>query len=160
MQKCQLCESAEAKQKNSHIIPSFLCARVLSYDGTGKRDKDVTFTITKDCQTTYVGKVPSTKYEELFTDTLTEERIEQLKQNPMTEDCYLCLQCEKKLLSDLLETPYAETMRTGKNIDGGLALFFWVSVFWRLSVTHNLGDWFVDDINEKLRFFLYSYLTA
>ena len=38
---CFLCEEKEATKTNSHIVPSFLGARVFSYDGSGKRGKDI-----------------------------------------------------------------------------------------------------------------------
>lgn len=158
---CKLCSSKEATQKNSHIIPSFLCARVLSYDGSGRRDKDVTFTITESSQSVHVGEISSEEYDKLFDQkTLTDERIERLKPNPMAEDNYLCPDCEKKRLSDQLETPYAAAFKAGKPVDGGVGLFFWVSVFWRLSITHNLGEGFNQEANVILKDYLKAFLAG
>lgn len=157
---CRLCQKAEATRKNSHIIPSFLCARVLSYDGSGSRDKDVTFTITESSQTVHVGKIPSTKYEELFDmEALSEERIQQLKPNPMSDDYYLCTDCEDAF-SHFLETPYSAALQKGKAIDGGIGLFFWISVFWRISITRHFGDWFDQPVNEVLGKSLNAYIEG
>ena len=158
--QCRLCLTEEATQKNSHIIPSFLCARVLSYDGSGKRGKDVTFSITEETQSVYVGEVPSTEYEELFdTEALSDERIEQLKSNPMSEDDYLCPHCERAF-SNLLETPYSARFKHEKPIEGSVGLFFWISVFWRLSITKSLGEGFNESVIEKLRDCLHAYISG
>ena len=42
--KCTICGIADATQKNSHLIPSFMVSKVCSYDGSGKRDKEVMIT--------------------------------------------------------------------------------------------------------------------
>lgn len=74
---CTLCRIRPATKLNSHIIPSFMIARVCSYDGSGKRDKEVMFTMSTYEDKVYTGQIPSTKLEELFdTDKLTDERIE------------------------------------------------------------------------------------
>ena len=104
---CALCKKNEATKTNSHIVPSFLGARVFSYDGSGKRGKEVAFTLTASKQKVHTGDIPSTKYEELFDEkSLTDERIEELKIDSLAKDYYLCPNCEK-LLADYLESPYA-----------------------------------------------------
>ena len=37
-------------------------------------------------------------------------------------------------------------------------MFLWVSVFWRLSITKNLGSGFSESVNEVLRSFLHAYI--
>ena len=84
---CALCKKNEATKTNSHIVPSFLGARVFSYDGSGKRGKEVAFTLTASKQKVHTGDIPSTKYEELFDEkSLTDERIEELRVDSLAKD--------------------------------------------------------------------------
>lgn len=155
---CALCKKKEATQTNSHIVPSFLGARVFSYDGSGKRGKDVAFTLTASKRTIHTGNLPSTKYEELFDEkNLTDKRVERLKIDSLANDYYLCPNCEK-LLAEYLESPYASFLRNGIQIPGDIALFFWLSVIWRVSITRILGDRLSTDTEECMRTYLSSYL--
>ena len=97
--KCKLCDLNEATQKNSHIIPSFIVSSIFSYDGSGKRDKEVMVTMTSHLDKFYIGALPSTKIEELFDSSkLTDERISnELSKNPMSKDYIFCPNCEKKI---------------------------------------------------------------
>lgn len=135
-QKCLICGNRDAIKTNSHIIPSFLVAQVCSYDGSGKRDKEVMFTMTPYEERVYTGQIPSTKYEELFDlDNLTDDRIEEeLKNNTASKDYIFCPVCEKRL-SDILETPYSTFHKQGHKIDSKVAYMFWLSIVWRLSVS-------------------------
>ena len=155
---CCLCQRNEATQTNSHIVPSFLGARVFSYDGSGKRGKDVVFTLTASKQKVHTSDLPSTIYEELFDEkSLTDERIEELKVDSLAKDYYLCSNCEK-LLADYLESPYASFMKNKKEIPGDMALFFWLSVMWRVSITRVLGDRLSTDVEDIMRTYLFSFL--
>lgn len=155
---CCLCHKNEATQTNSHIVPSFLGARVFSYDGSGKRGKDVAFTLTASRQKVHTGDLPSTKFEELFDEkSLTDERIEELRVDSLAKDYYLCPNCEK-LLADYLESPYASLFKNEKQIPGDIALFFWMSVIWRISITRVLGDWLSTDVEDSMRTYLFSFL--
>lgn len=155
---CCLCHKNEATQTNSHIVPSFLGARVFSYDGSGKRGKEVTFTLTASKRTVHTGNLPSTKYEELFDENnLDDNRLEKLKIDSLAKDYYLCPDCEK-LLAEYLESPYATFLKKGESIQGDISLFFWLSVIWRVSITRILGDRLSTDTEECMRTYLFSYL--
>lgn len=155
---CALCKKNKATKTNSHIVPSFLEARVFSYDGSGKRGKDVAFTLTASKQKVHTGDLPSTKYEELFDEKgLTDERIEELRIDSLAKDYYLCPNCEK-LLADYLEAPYAAFLKKEKEIQGDIALFFWLSVIWRISITRAFGDWLSAEVEDNMRFYLFSFL--
>lgn len=149
---CYLCKEQKATKTNSHIIPSFLIAEVCSYDGSGKRDKEVMFTMTELEDKIYMGSVPTTKYEELFdVDNLSDERIEEeLKNNTASEDYILCPTCESDL-SKYLETPYAEYDKQGKQIDVLTQYFFWVSVVWRISISDQFKIKLPEEIKNNLR---------
>lgn len=156
--KCTLCKNNNATQTNSHIVPSFLGARIFSYDGSGKRGKDIAFTLTASKQTVHTGDLPSDKYEELFDEKgLTDERIDELRKDSLSKDYYLCPDCEKNL-ADYLESPYAISLKDKNNVPGDIGLFFWISVVWRISITKVLGDWLSDETDEQLRNLLYKYL--
>ena len=106
-QDCLICKENQATKTNSHMIPSFMVAKVCSYDGRGKRDQEVMFTLTPYEENVYVGGIPDTKLEELFdTDKLTDERIEkELSNNTVSRDYIFCPKCESSL-SIYLESPY------------------------------------------------------
>lgn len=159
--KCKLCDLNEATQKNSHIIPSFIVSSIFSYDGSGKRDKEVMVTMTSHLDKFYIGALPSTKIEELFDSSkLTDERISnELSKNPMSKDYIFCPNCEKKI-SKYIETPYAESLYKNKGVDKFISFYFWLSVVWRLSLTGILNFRLSSDIEDKLGKSLNEYLSA
>lgn len=160
-QLCTLCGMHPAIQKNSHIIPSFMIAQVCSYDGSGKRDKEVMFTMSAYEDTVYTGQIPSTKLDELFdTEKLTEERIEnELKNNTAAKDNIFCPECEKNI-SIYLESPYAEYMHNGRQIDSATAYFFWMSIAWRMSISGQFNFCLPPVIETNLREKLHAFIEA
>ena len=161
IQPCTLCGMRPATQLNSHIIPSFMIARVCSYDGSGRRDKEVMFTMSTYEDKVYTGQIPSTKIEELFdTENLTDERIEnELKNNTAAKDNIFCPECERNL-SVCLESPYAAYLYGGKQIDGATAYFFWVSIVWRLSISGQFNFHLPPTLEKLLQEKLYSFINA
>ena len=159
-QPCTLCGRHPATKLNSHIIPSFMIARVCSYDGSCKRDKEVMFTMSTYEDKVYTGQIPSTKIEELFdTDKLTDERIEkELKDNTATKDNIFCPKCEKDL-SIYLEAPYAGYMHNDK-IDSYIAYFFWMSVVWRMSISEQFNFRLPYDLEKHLQESLHAFICA
>lgn len=132
---------------------------MFSYDGSGKRGKDIAFTITASKQTIHTGDLPSDKYEELFDyKNLDNHRLEKLKNNALSKDYYLCPDCER-LLAEYLESPYASFLKNGKQISGDIALFFWLSVIWRISITRIFGDWLSSNAEDNLRSYLFLFLN-
>ena len=120
-----ICQENEATKTNSHVIPSFLVTMFTSYNGSGKRDTEVLFSISDTKDSVYTGRaVPDTKIEDLFdTEKLTEERIqEELSKNIVAKDFIFCQQCEKRL-ADFLESPYAQNQRNGQNINDDVNLW-------------------------------------
>lgn len=160
-QDCLICKKAKATKKNSHLIPSFMIAKVCSYDGSGKRDKEVMFTMKPYEDKIYVSGVPDTKIEELFDrDKLTEERIDnELKDNTASKDFIFCPTCEANL-SKYLETPYAVHLSTGKSIKADVAYFFWLSIVWRMSVSRQFQFALPHDIEQSLGDCLHEYMDA
>jgi len=160
-QDCLICKKKKATKTNSHLIPSFIVAKVCSYDGSGKRDKEVMFTMTSYEDKVYVGAVPDTKLDELFDQKiLTDERIEkELKDNTASKDYIFCSICEANL-SKYLETPYAEHLHTGKSLDANISYFFWVSVVWRMSISGQFKFTLPSDIEQSLGDCLHEYMDA
>lgn len=157
---CLICGKADASKTNSHIVPSFLVSMYDSYDNSGKRGRDLQISITDIGRSTYVGAIPSTKYEEIINeDSLNDEkRIEELKNNPDAIDYVFCPTCEK-LLADLLESPYADAFKQNKGIDGTIAYYFWISVIWRMnSCRKNFGFKLDKSTSEALHEMLLLYL--
>lgn len=157
---CLICGKADASKTNSHIVPSFLVSMYDSYDNSGKRGRDLQISITDIGRSTYVGAIPSTKYDEIFNeDSLNDEkRIEELKNNPDARDYVFCPTCER-LLADLLESPYADAFKQDKGIDGTIAYYFWISVIWRMnSCRKNFGFQLDESTSKALHKMLLSYL--
>lgn len=157
MTKCRICKTGEATKKNSHQLPSFLSVMVSS-DGDYKRNKELMFTFDKYRTKVYAYGLSSTKWEETF-DDLTEERLQQISMNPVSEDYVFCPCCEK-MLAVFLESPYSKFYKDCKNIDADIPLFFWISVAWRLSVQEKQGFSFGQELNDRLRHLLHRYLLC
>lgn len=158
---CLICNKEKATKTNSHLIPSFMIAKVCSYDGSGKRDKEVMFTMTSYEDKVFVGAVPDTKLDELFNqEKLTDERINQeLKNNTASKDYIFCPKCEANL-SKYLETPYAEHYSKGKSIQSDIAYFFWLSIVWRMAVSRQFQFALPEDIELNLGECLNEYIEA
>lgn len=157
---CLICGKADASKTNSHIVPSFLVSMYDSYDNSGKRGRDLQISITDIGRSTYVGAIPSTKYEEIFNeDSLNDEkRIEELKNNPDAIDYVFCPTCER-LLADQLESPYADALKQNKEINSAIAYYFWISVIWRMnSCRKNFGFQLDKSKSKALHEMLLSYL--
>lgn len=158
--RCLICGKKDASKTNSHLVPSFLVSMYDSYDNSGKRDRDLQISITDIGRSTYVGAIPSTKYEDIFNeDSLNDEKhIEELKKNPDAIDYVFCPTCEK-LLANLLESPYADAFKQNKGIDGSIAYYFWISVIWRMnSCRKNYGFQLDKSTSNALHEMLLSYL--
>lgn len=72
------------------------------------------FTFDKYRTEVYARGLSSTKWEETF-DDLTEERLQQISINPVSEDYVFCPHCEK-MLAEFLESPYSMFLRTVKTL--------------------------------------------
>lgn len=159
--KCLICRVLEATKTNSHLIPSFMIAKICSYDGSGKRDREVMFTMELCRDRVYIGALPDTKIEELFDiANLSDERIQnELRVNPASKDYIFCPQCESKL-SKYLESPYSISISQNKSIDPHISYFFWLSVIWRMSISDQFGFKLPYNIEQLLGHNLNEYLKA
>lgn len=159
--KCLICGELDATKTNSHLIPSFMIAKVCSYDGSGKRDREVMFTMDLCKDRIYTGALPDTKIEELFDiANLSDERIQnELRVNPASKDYIFCPKCESKL-SKYLEAPYSVAISQNKSISSHISYFFWLSIIWRMSISDQFGFKLPQNIEEILGHKLNEYLNA
>lgn len=130
---CSICHSRPADKTNSHIIPSFFISMVSSVDNSYKRDKELLFTINEQFTSTFIGReVLPEQLEDSF-DALSDERIDQMRQNVIAKDYVFCTHCEKRL-GDYLESPYHAHILSGRRITSETAYFYWISVIWRVAM--------------------------
>lgn len=159
--KCFLCGKSDATKTNSHLIPSFMIAKACSYDGSGRRDSEVMFSMESFRDRIYIGALPDTKIEELFdVDNLSEDRIKtELGVNPASKDFIFCPKCESRL-SKYLESPYSQYVSSNKKIGVEVPYFFWLSVIWRMSISNQFGFRLPERIEKSLGRSLDEYLCA
>ena len=159
-QNCLICHSNSATKRNSHLVPSFIIAKICSYDGSGKRDKEVLFSFDYNSVNLYLGQLPDTKIEELINNNeLTEERINQLKENPVSLDYIFCPKCEFHL-SKYLESPYSHYLNQQGELEPHIAYFFWLSIVWRMSISNLFGFKLPIELENKIGESLHNYLKA
>ena len=129
---CAICSSDPADKANSHLIPSFFIAMVSSVDGSYKRDRELLYTIGEHSTSAYIGR--SVKEEDLYDsfDSLSDERLAELSNNTDTKDYIFCSHCEKRL-GEYLESPWHDHLFEDRHFSPDTAIFFWVSVLWRIS---------------------------
>jgi hypothetical protein len=157
MNTCRLCNNRKADKKGSHMVPHFLLKRIENIEGKSGRDFELGFVIEAFDTTSYFGRsVPPEKLEETY-GSLTDEEIDQNK-HPQIFDNIFCSHCESRLAQ--IESKYAPSLNTsGTNIyDSGIgaeyAILFWLSVFWRISISKKNGYHLNEDENELLRLLL------
>ena len=156
---CAICKSRPADKTNSHLIPSFFIAMVSSIDNSYKRDKELLYTIGQDITTAYIGR--SVKEEDLLSsfDSITDERLDMMKDNTDSKDYIFCSHCEKKL-GEYLESPWHNHLFNDKPIPLDIAYFFWVSVLWRISAFEGIHFKLPTHIEKSLRKRLNSYIET
>lgn len=136
----------KANKKGSHVIPHFLIKSMVNDNQNEKeRDKEVSFKMESNFSGLYFGRgVLPDKIQEILRRDLTEEEVETIE-NHYVVDYFLCEQCEKRL--SVIEAYYSEKsksftekgkLRTNK-VESHVALLFWYSILWRISVTGTLG---------------------
>ena len=156
MSTCRICQEHDANKTNSHQLPSFL-AVMISSNGTYKRgNAELMFKMDKYQNRIYATRLSSTKWESTF-DDLSEEHLEEISKNPVSEDYVFCSECEKAL-GYYIESPYGAFYKNSQKISNELPLVFWISVVWRLSTQKGNGFSLEGELEEKFRFLLNQYL--
>lgn len=157
MSRCRICQEREADKKNSHQLPSFLAAMICSSRTYKRGGAELMVQIDKYGNHIYASGLPDTKWEELF-DDLSEERIQEITKNPVSEDDVFCSQCEKAL-GNYIESPYASLYKNNQKIGNEVPIVFWISVAWRLSTQGTNGFTLGADLENRLRLSLHKYIT-
>lgn len=138
MEKCKLCKTNDANKPGSHIISHWLLKRIDNIEGKKQRDYELGFVIEElDTPFYFGGSVSADKLEDIFGKLSDEEidRYERKTKSPLIVDNFFCLDCETRL--SRVEDKYAETLTfktTYSKINPEIAMLFWVSIFWRISL--------------------------
>lgn len=164
MNKCKICNS-EADKTGSHIIPHFLLKRIDSEQGKPERDREMGFVINERNPYSYFGRATSsTKLEEIY-GKVSDERISE-NSIPLIEDYIFCKRCEEEF--GLLESNYSKSIYQNiseeniliyTGIKNEIALLFWISILFRLSVAKNSGFNLAEKHHEILREILNDYFS-
>lgn len=154
MKFCLLCKENEANKKGSHIVPHFLLRRIENIEGKTDRGYELGFLIGEANTDSYFGRsVPIEELDKVYGE-LTDNEIGQNK-HPLVVDYFFCSECEDRFAK--IESEYANTLRKSDNkiYDSGiaseLALLFWASVIWRISVNKKSAVELTKKQNEILR---------
>jgi hypothetical protein len=160
MNKCKLCNQADADKKGSHIVPHFLLKRVENIEGETDRDKELGFTLGEFDTKSHFGRAVSPgKLEETYGE-VTDELIEN-NTNSMIVDNFFCSTCEKKFAA--IESEYAKTLLKKDSstyesgVSSSLGLLFWAGVLWRVSINNKSGVKLEEKKEEILRSVIDKY---
>lgn len=159
-EKCTICKEREANKTNSHLIPDFLVKIVASVDGEPNRDKELLFEFFSEgkIETMITRGVSPFVLEEIF-GNLLEAVLDGGYRTIVAKDYIFCSECEK-MLSEYLESPYAETLENNKKKDADMHYFFWLSIIWRISKFRILPLDLPTHIVESMGKRLNAYLRA
>lgn len=162
MNNCKICNSI-ADKTGSHIIPHFLLKRI---DSEHKgRDKEMGFVISERNPSSYFGRSTSVETLKKIYGEISDERISN-NSNPLVEDYIFCSRCEAELAT--LESNYSVSTSKndqpiGINYSSGIsseqALLFWISIFFRLSISKNSGVKLLSEDEVTLRNILNKYFS-
>ncbi len=171
---CKLC-SNPATKTGSHILPFSLIREAISYQGSSKRDKEVSFSFSsRTAPVTYIGRgvLPEQKQEaeDVFPN------IESLEKNPTTEDYILCPDCEGRFsavegyYSNKIITPLAadvsiflntERLFNLPNVNIDLVRLYIYGLYWRCSISSIHSNFKLKpNEQESLRKFLNTYMDS
>jgi hypothetical protein len=151
---CALCNQNEADKTGSHLVPFFLMRTVDNVDNKKERGMELGFELGKGYVKSYFGESVLPERLEPVLGRIKDEDIN-ASQSSMIVDHLLCTSCETRL--GKLESFYAATMNTTSKAlykssnDCFRALLFWISIFWRLSISENKNYHLIDSDELRLR---------
>lgn len=164
--KCPICGNT-ANKTNLHLIPWFIIKHYITQQGTGIRDKELSFTISSDHLTKlFAGRSVLPEKLEEFGGLHDSEKEEE---NPYSRDHLWCDKCEKKFsrLEAIFSTRFSETkMRKSltnhpiykdhrividNGMDNSIFQLFIQSIFWRCSIGKFDGFTLQPDIENKIK---------
>lgn len=163
MPTCALCLLKEADKKGSHLVPHFLMKTVDNIDDKIGRDLELGFEMGKGHVKGYFGgSVLPERLEPVFGE-ITEEDIQEARSS-MIVDYLLCTNCENRLAK--LESNYSNSLKTHSENpyisteDSFHSLIFWLSIFWRLSVSEKKVFKLSEKHEQQLRLLIDEGLDA
>lgn len=159
MDECLLCRKTPADKTGSHVIPFFLIKTMVNEEGKKGRDREISFKIGADNTDTYIGRSVSIEsiQEVLGREPTEADFVHNL--NHYTQDHFLCSNCEKRL--SYIESYYSNKGKVNdtpnnlvsNGVESEIALLFWSSIVWRISVT-DFGPKLTVKEERKLRYIL------
>lgn len=163
MENCKLCKEKLAEKKGSHIVPHFLLKRIENIDGKKGREYELAYEIGEIETQPHIGRAVSPeKLEETYGKLTDEEIIIKNQSSSLVVDHIFCADCEKRLA--VIESEYAKTLVKkdtkiySSTLPVEIAMLFWMSVIWRMSVNEKSGTKLSKGENEILRRILNRYL--
>ena len=133
--RCALCRAEEATKTGSHIVPNFLIHPMFSFDGKGKRNREISIRECLNQEGTNIYYGPQVSPEAIEADhgaPLTDEELDE-NVNNLEVDYLFCPNCENRF--GILETEYAQFYKNETYaIHPRVAYLFWLSVFWRMTI--------------------------
>ncbi len=134
-ENCALCRNVKADKTGSHLAPNFLIHGAFSFDGKGKRFREIVARENLNGQDRPIFYGQDVSPDAIEADLGHEMTDEEIANNTNILECdYLfCHNCENRF--GILETEYAKFYRGEKKaIDPKVSYLFWLSVFWRMCV--------------------------
>lgn len=133
---CALCRAQYADKTGSHLAPNFMIHKMFSFDGKGRRDREIAMRETLNKPRTAIYYGPQVSVDAINTDhggDLTDEELKQ-NENVLEIDNLFCKRCEERF--GVLETAYSIFYQdmAHQTINPKIAYLFWISVFWRMAV--------------------------
>ena len=134
--RCALCREAEADKTGSHLAPNFMIHGMFSFDGKGRRNREISMRDYLNTSERMVYYGPEVSPDAINADhggDLTDEELEE-NVNNLVCDYLFCKACEDRF--GILETYYATYYAEWKHeeVNSRVAYLFWLSVFWRMCV--------------------------
>ena len=134
--RCALCREVEADKTGSHLAPNFMIHGMFSFDGKGRRNREISMRDHLNTSERMVYYGPEVSPDAINADhggDLTDEELEE-NVNNLVIDYLFCKACEDRF--GILETYYATYYAEWKHeeVNSRVAYLFWLSVFWRMCV--------------------------
>lgn len=130
---------------------------MVNEEGKKGRDREISFKIEAYTTNAYIGRSVSVEaINEVLGKEPTEEDLQQ-NINHYTEDYFLCSNCEKRISH--IESYYSTKGKVNgiphsiisNEVESELAILFWISIVWRISVTDIPGPKLQPKERERLR---------
>lgn len=136
-ENCALCRKVKADKTGSHLAPNFLIHGAFSFDGKGKRFREIVARENLNGRDRPIFYGQDVSPDAIGADLGHEMTDDEIANNINILECdYLfCSNCEKRF--GILETEYAQFYRgEKKDINPKVSYLFWLSVFWRMCIGH------------------------